>query len=158
MKNTLNQIGLDKSKTEKLITELNELLSTYSIFYQNVRGFHWKIKGSNFFELHLKFEEYYNDAVIKVDEIAERILTLEGRPLHDFKGYLETASIGSAKNITDGSKAVAIILDNYKTLIQKERAILNLADTADDEGTNSLMSDYISETEKVIWMLRSYLA
>jgi len=153
-----NSIGIKKEIATQLIDQLNDLLANYQVFYQNLRGFHWNIQGKAFFELHLKFEEYYNDAVIKVDEIAERILTLEGRPLHDFKGYLETASIASAKNITDGSKAVAIILDNYKTLIQKERAILNLADTADDEGTNSLMSDYISETEKVIWMLRSYLA
>jgi len=153
-----NSIGINKEKATQLIADLNDLLANYQVFYQNLRGFHWNIQGKEFFELHLKFEEYYNDAVIKVDEIAERILTLEGRPLHDFQDYLAIASIQSAKNVTDGSQAVNIILDNFKTLIQKERKILNLSDEADDEGTNSLMSDYISQTEKTIWMLRSYLA
>lgn len=153
-----NSIGINKDKADQIITELNDLLANYQLFYQNLRGFHWNIKGNSFFELHLKFEEYYNDAIMKVDEIAERILTLEGHPLHDFKDYLEVASIQPAKGITDGQQAVTIILDNFKTLIQKERAILQLSDGADDEGTNSLMSDYISQTEKTVWMLRSYLA
>ena len=153
-----NSIGINKKKAKQLIADLNDLLANYQVFYQNLRGFHWNIQGKEFFELHLKFEEYYNDAVIKVDEIAERVLTLEGRPLHDFQDYLDVASIKSAKNVTDGSKAVSIILNNFKTLIQKERKILHLSDEADDEGTNSLMSDYITQTEKTIWMLRAYLA
>lgn len=68
----LNLIGLDKEKSKELVNHLNDLLANYQIFYQNLRGFHWNVKGSNFFELHAKFEEYYNDAIEKVDEIAER--------------------------------------------------------------------------------------
>ena len=76
-----NSIGIDKEQASKLSRELNDLLANYQLFYQNLRGLHWNIKGKEFFELHLKFEELYEDAVIKVDEIAERILTLEGDPL-----------------------------------------------------------------------------
>ena len=72
----LNTIGLDQEKAENLAKKLNTLLSNYSIFYQNTRGFHWNIQGDKFFELHLKFEEIYNDLLLKIDEIAERILTL----------------------------------------------------------------------------------
>ena len=63
-----NRIGLDAKKAKELANQLNGLLANYQIFYQNARGFHWNIKGNNFFELHLKFEELYDDAVIKVDE------------------------------------------------------------------------------------------
>lgn len=70
-----NSIGIDSVKAEGLVVELNQLLADYQLFYQNVRGFHWNIKGKDFFELHLKFEEFYDDAVVKIDEIAERILT-----------------------------------------------------------------------------------
>jgi len=153
-----NSIGINKKMATQLVSELNDLLANYQVFYQNLRGFHWNIQGKSFFELHLKFEEYYNDAILKVDEIAERILTLEGRPLHDFQNYLAITSIKPSKNVIDGNEAVTIILNNFKTLIQKERNILNLSDDAKDEGTNSLMGDYIAETEKTIWMLRSYLA
>ena len=76
-----NIIGIDLEKATKLSRKLNGLLANYQLFYQNLRGLHWNIKGKEFFELHLKFEELYEDAVIKVDEIAERILTLEGDPL-----------------------------------------------------------------------------
>jgi len=152
-----NLIGIDKEKAVKLSSKLNVLLADYQLFYQNLRGMHWNIKGREFFELHLKFEEFYDDAVIKVDEIAERILTLEGEPLHTFTDYLKISDIQEEKSITNGIKGVEIIIGNFSTLILKEREILSLAGEAEDEGTMSLMSDYISQTEKTLWMLSSYL-
>ncbi len=152
-----NLIGIDKEKANMLTEKLNLLLADYQMFYQNLRGLHWNIKGKEFFELHVKFEEYYDDAVIKVDEIAERILTLEGEPLHTFSDYLKYSEIKEEKNVSNGIKGVEIIIHNFSTLIQKEREILSLAGDAEDEGTASLMSDYITETEKTLWMLNSYL-
>ncbi|MCK0132367.1 DNA starvation/stationary phase protection protein [Flavobacteriaceae bacterium F08102] len=152
-----NAIGIDKNLAKELNKSLNELLADYQLFYQNLRGLHWNIKGSNFFELHLKFEEYYNDAILKIDEIAERVLTLEGTPLHAFSDYLATSKINEEKGIHDGKKGVQIVMSNLSTIIAKERQILQLASDANDEGTASLMSDYLSEAEKTMWMLRSYL-
>lgn len=152
-----NLIGIDKEKAVVLATNLNELLADYQLFYQNLRGFHWNIKGREFFELHLKFEELYNDAVIKIDEIAERILTLEGEPLHTFQDYIATSKINVAKGVSNGAEGVKIVVENFSVLILKEREILSLAGDADDEGTASQMSDYITETEKTLWMLNSYL-
>lgn len=152
-----NLIGIDKAKAVELSTILNQLLADYQLFYQNLRGLHWNIKGREFFELHLKFEEFYNDAVIKVDELAERVLTLGGEPLHTFSDYLETSEIKQQKSVTDGVEGVRIVVDNLSILIAKEREILDLAGEAKDEGTISLMSDYISETEKTLWMLNAYL-
>ena len=152
-----NLIGINKEEAKVLSKKLNALLADYQMFYQNLRGLHWNIKGRAFFELHVKFEEYYDDAVVKVDEIAERILTLEGEPLHTFSDYLKVSEIKEEKGIVDGVKGIEIIINNFSTLILKEREILSLAGDADDEGTASLMSDYISETEKTLWMLSSYL-
>lgn len=152
-----NLIGIDKEKAKELSQKLNVLLANYQLFYQNLRGFHWNIQGKEFFELHLKFEEFYDDAVIKIDEIAERILTLDHEPLHTFSDYLQTSEIDEEKGITNGVKGLEIIVKNLSVLILKEREILSLAAEADDEGTVSLMSDYISETEKTLWMLNSYL-
>ena len=143
-----NLIGLDKVKADELAVKLNELLANYQVFYQNLRGFHWNIKGKVFFELHAKFEEYYDDAVVKVDEIAERILTLEGEPLHTFSDYVQVSTLEEAKGISEGVRAVEVVVKNFSTLVSLEREILSLAGDAEDEGTVSLMSDYISETEK----------
>ena len=93
----VNEIGLNSTKSEDNIKSMNTLLSSYQIQYMNARGFHWNIKGRNFFELHLKFEEIYNLLLLKVDEIAERILTLDGAPLHAFSDYLEVSEIKEAK-------------------------------------------------------------
>jgi len=154
---TTNAIGLDPKKAAQLSKKLNLLLADYSIFYQNTRGFHWNIKGEKFFELHLKFEELYNDLLLKVDEVAERILTLGHTPEHTYSSYAKVAGIKESPKVADGIKAVDHILESFKTLIVLQREILNLASDANDEGTNALMSDYIREQEKLVWMYSSFL-
>ncbi len=152
-----NKIGLDKAKTDNLVDALNKLLADYQVLYMNVRGFHWNIKGEKFFELHAKFEELYDELLVKVDELAERVLTLGGTPVHAFSDYLAVSDIAEAKGISEGTACVQSILDAYKVLLEKQREILNLAGEADDEGTNALMSDYIREQEKEVWMYTAFL-
>lgn len=153
----MNTIGLDQERSSELAAHLNILLANYMVFYQNVRGFHWNIKGEKFFELHLKFEELYNNILLKVDELAERILTLETTPLHSFEDYLHVSTIKSSKDISDGKEALKNILTAFQTIIVKQRNILVVSSEAGDEGTNALMSDYIREQEKLVWMYRAYL-
>lgn len=153
----MNYIGLDEKKSEKLIKNLKALLSDYSVFYQNVRGYHWNIKGDKFFELHIKFEELYTDLVIKIDEVAERILTLGGTPSHQYSLYLKESDIKESNEVSDGKVAVKNILESIKTIMVKQRTLLELSGEANDEGTNALMSDYIREQEKLVWMYRSFL-
>lgn len=155
--NTLNLIGLDTEKSEQLAGSLNELLSNYTILYQNARGYHWNIQGDKFFELHLKFEELYNDLFVKIDEIAERILTLGYKPQHQFSYYIQRTSIEESNEVTDGEKSLREILAAFTVLLTKQREILDLSDEIDDEGTNALMSDYIREQEKLVWMYSAYL-
>lgn len=153
----MNSTGLDKTKSKLLASKLNDLLADYMMFYQNTRGLHWNIKGDKFFELHLKFEELYTNLLLKVDEVAERILTLGATPLHTFDDYQGTAKIKAVKNVSDGKVGVNSILHAFEILIPRQREILNLSGDAGDEGTNALMSDYIREQEKLVWMYSSYL-
>ena len=153
----LNAIGLDTAKSERLAQKLNHLLANYSLFYQNTRGYHWNIKGEKFFELHLKFEELYNDLLIKIDEVAERILTLGHAPDHRYSNYNQISSIQESTEVTNGMKAVENILYAFKTIIALQRELLDLSADAGDEGTNAHMSDYIREQEKQVWMYSAFL-
>lgn len=152
----LNNIGLDQAKSKELGEKLNELLANYSVFYQNTRGYHWNIKGDTFFELHVKFEELYNDLLVKIDEVAERILTLGLSPNHRYTDYVKVSEIKESKRVSDGKVAVNQILDAFKAIISLQREILQLSDEVGDEGTNALMSDYIREQEKLVWMYSAY--
>jgi starvation-inducible DNA-binding protein len=154
---TTNAIGLDTSKAKNLAEKLNELLANYSLFYQNTRGYHWNIKGEKFFELHLKFEELYNDLLLKIDEVAERILTLGHVPNHTYTDYESLSTIKESKQVSDGIKAVDDILNSFKIIISLQRALLSVSEEAGDEGTNALMSDYIRAQEKLVWMYSAFL-
>ncbi len=153
-----NAIGLDGKQSEKLAEKLNELLANYSIFYQNTRGYHWNIKGEKFFELHAKFEELYGELQLKIDEVAERILTLGHAPNHNYSVYKKMSSVKESNSVNDGIKAVEDILNSFRTTIVLQREILLFSAEIGDEGTNALMSDYIRDQEKSVWMYSAYIA
>lgn len=152
-----NSIGLHSGSASQLAEKLNDLLANYQIFYMNVRGYHWNVKGSNFFELHAKFEELYTDLLTKVDEVAERILTLGHKPVHAYTDYVKLSRIQEDKDVHDGEACVKGILQGYQALIELQRELLALASDADDEGTAAQAGDYIREQEKTVWMLNAYL-
>lgn len=152
-----NDIGLEIKESKVLVKKLNNLLASYEIYYQNLRNFHWNITGPNFFELHAKFEELYNEATLAIDETAERILTLGERPYSSFSEYIENSVITEAKEVEGAKKMVEIIRDNLNALLSLERSVLETAGDQGDEGTVTLMSDYISAKEKTVWMLSAYL-
>ncbi len=156
-KTSKNQIGLDAVKSKKLANGLNNLLANYQVFYMNIRGFHWNIKGQKFFELHIKFEELYNDVILKIDEIAERIVTIGGTPYHSYSSFLKNSVIKEHTNVTDGVKGVEHIVTDFQVLLEMQRSLLALSDDANDEGTNSIISDYIRAQEKLVWMYNSFL-
>lgn len=153
----INAIGLDSEKSRQLADKLNELLANYSIFYQNTRGFHWNIKGDKFFELHIKFEELYNDLLLKIDDVAERILTLGHSPNHKYSDYKKLSKIAESSQVSDGLKAVEDILNSFQIVIGLQRELLLISADAGDEGTNALMSDYIRAQEKLVWMYSAFL-
>jgi starvation-inducible DNA-binding protein len=152
-----NAIGLNQNQANELANRLNVLLANYSLFYQNTRGYHWNIKGQKFFELHVKFEELYNDLLLKIDEIAERILTLGYAPKHNYSEYVLVSSIKESTQVSDGVSAVKEILKGFKVLIPMQRELLTLSGEAGDEGTNALMSDYIRAQEKLVWMYSAFM-
>ncbi|MDY0083751.1 MAG: DNA starvation/stationary phase protection protein, partial [Ignavibacteriaceae bacterium] len=135
---------------------LQHLLADYQVFYTNLRGLHWHVKGKNFFVMHEQFENLYNNAAEKVDEIAERILMLDGIPVHNFSEYLKITGVKESGYVTDGDAGLKLVLDTYSHFIARERAILKLASEVGDESTVAMMSDYIKEQEKMVWMLVAY--
>lgn len=148
---------MDKSKVEATVNELNTLLANYHLYYQNLRNFHWNIQGENFLDLHEKFEQLYDDARVKIDEIAERILTLRMRPLSQFSDYLDRAEVGEAGRIENDAEMVRIILDNHRIIIENMRRTIDAADEVSDEGTIDMVGGFLSNLEKVSWMLDAWL-
>ncbi len=153
----LNRIALDTKKTEKTVKYLNEILSNYQVFYQNLRGFHWNLLGHHFFSLHVKYEELYNEAQLNIDEIAERILTLGHTPLHTYEDYLKNSTVKVHKNVSSEIDTVQAIISGYATIIKKERETLPFATDAGDEGTADMLTGFIKIQEKTVWMLSAWL-
>ena len=155
-KEEINILGLPIKEAEVIAAELNILLSNFQVYYQNLRGIHWNIRGKRFFDLHVKFEELYNDAQLKIDMIAERVLTLGGIPLHTFDDYIANNRLEVGKNISKDTDAVNLIMTSLADLLKIERVILDESAKINDEGTNSMMGDFIKEQEKTMWMMKAW--
>lgn|SRR5690554_4467399 len=155
---TLDYLQLDPAKTEKTVEGLQKLLANLQVYYTNLRGYHWNVKGVEFFGAHEKYEEYYDDTADKVDEVAERILMLGATPAHKFSDYLKTADIKEAGVVTNAKDIARELLDQLKVLLEVEREVLELAGDTDDEGTIDLMTGFITDQEKIVWMLTAFIS
>lgn len=153
---TLNYLNLNENSVTNVVAALQNLLADFQVYYTNLRGFHWEIKGRGFFVLHEKFESMYDDTATKVDEIAERILTLGGTPENKYSGYLKVARIPEVSGVTSSHEAVDNILNTYKHFIAEERKLIDLANEANDAVTADMLTGYLKEQEKMIWMLVAF--
>lgn len=152
----MSYLGLDKEKTSKTVEDLNVLLADYHLYYQKLRNFHWNVFGKNFFDLHEKFEELYDDAKVKVDEIAERILTLRYTPTSNLTDYLKASNLEESKADLTDKEMIETLLKDHGTLLKQMRKVVETADKAGDEGTIDLIGAYIRELEKTSWMLDAW--
>lgn len=152
----MNYLNIDEKKLLPVVTELNVLLAEYHIYYQKLRNFHWNILGKNFFDLHEKFEELYTDARTKIDEIAERILTLRYHPMSNYSEYLKTASIEESTITLTDYEMVDDILKSHSILLKQMSKVIEKSNAVKDEGTIDLIGAYIREMEKMSWMLNAW--
>ena len=154
---TKNSIGLDSAAAKKVINGLSDLLATHQVYYTNLRGLHWDIKGDKFFELHELYEEYYNNEASTIDEIAERIIKLGGHPENRFSEYLKKAGVKELHSISDWEAGIKHVISTMKTLLEKYRNLLTVAAEANDAGTVSLARKQIIDLETNLWKLNAYM-
>lgn len=152
----MSYLGLDAKKTSNTVQELNILLADYHLYYQKLRNYHWNVIGKNFFDLHEKFEELYDDAKIKIDEIAERILTLRYQPTSNLSEYLEKSNLKESGSDLSDSEMIKNLLDDHGTILKQMRKVVEVAENGGDEGTIDLIGAYIRELEKTSWMLDAW--
>jgi starvation-inducible DNA-binding protein len=152
-----NNVGLDTNAVKPVITKLEDALADYQVFYANLRGFHWHVRGDKFFELHALYEEYYNEVAVTIDAIAERVVMLGGLPDSRFSVYLTRSSIKEISGITHWRLGITNVLGTIQHLLSRMRDLHATAFAAGETDTISLATHAISSLEKKTWMLSAYL-
>ena len=152
----MSYLHMKDEDIKDVVTELNKLLSDYQLYYQKLRNFHWNILGKNFFDLHIQFEEMYNDAKLKIDEVAERIVTLNYHPLSNLSDYLKTAEVKESNPLKTDVEMVEMLMKDQLIIIGQFRKVIKKANEAEDEGTIDLIGAYLREMEKTHWMLNAW--
>lgn len=152
----MNYLNINDALLKPIVSELNQLLAEYHIYYQKLRNFHWNVYGENFFDLHDKFEQLYNDAKIKIDQTAERILTLRHHPVSNLNEYLKMAEIKESSSLIPDSEMVGNILKDHQIILLQMKKVIASAENAGDEGTIDMMGGFIAELEKSSWMLDAW--
>ncbi|MEH7387358.1 Dps family protein [Bacillus sp. JJ1521] len=141
----------------QLIEIVNKQVANWSVLYIKLHNYHWYVKGSNFFTLHVKFEELYNEAAVHIDELAERLLAINGQPVATMKEILEVTSIQEASGNENAEEMVANISNDFSILTGELKEGMKVADDADDETTGDMLLAIHQVLEKHIWMLQSFL-
>ena len=139
---------------ENIIKELNQFLADLNVFYRKLQNYHWNIKGRDFFVVHSKLEEYYDEINESIDEVAEFILTKNGEPLGTMKDYLEIAKITEAENKKINSEEIFNkIIKDFNYLLNNVKNIKKEADKIEDVETSTFMDEFIEDYNKKLWML-----
>ncbi|WP_144450320.1 Dps family protein [Halalkalibacter nanhaiisediminis] len=142
---------------EKVSTILNKQIANWSILFVKLHNYHWYVKGPQFFTLHAKFEELYNEASLHIDELAERLLALKGSPVATMKEFLETSSVKEAQGSQDAEAMVSELVEDFDILIDELKEGMEAADSLGDETTADMLLAIHQSLEKHNWMLRSFL-
>ncbi|MBS4195112.1 Dps family protein [Lederbergia citri] len=145
------------SDTTKMVQIVNKQVANWTVLYMKLHNYHWYIKGPNFFSLHAKLEELYNEADANIDELAERILALDGSPIATLKEALELSSIGEAEGIEDANQMIQSLVDDFSVLITELKEGIEVADNMGDDPTSDMLIAMQQSLEKHNWMLKAYL-
>lgn len=148
---------MDNLENQKLINFLNQLLSNYFVLYVKLHRYHWYIKGENFFVLHDYFEQQYLETGENLDEIAERIIMIGGRPLATMSKYLKETTLEEANADDTEEEIILQLIHDFEKVVMEIRSIgIPLTDEYQDESTNDLLIGLQRNFEKELWMLRAY--
>jgi starvation-inducible DNA-binding protein len=150
------KLGWSDAEIKKITAVLNELLANYSVHYQKLRNYHWNVKGSDFFDLHERFEQQYNEARVNIDEVAERIRVFGEVPLSTMADYLRVSEITGTD--LDSDVMVREVLTDFRILLQHLFSSVEVAASIGDSGTEELLKGFIKGIEKHHWMMSSFLA
>lgn len=148
-------IGINKADRTEVAEGLKRLLADSYTLYLQTHNFHWNVEGPRFRELHLMFEEHYTELAVAVDDIAERIRTLDVPAPGTYKEFAKLSAIQEVDGVPDAKKMVDILTHGHEQVVKTCRDVLKLANDADDESTAAMASDRMRIHEKTAWMLRA---
>jgi starvation-inducible DNA-binding protein len=152
------KLGWSTEEIDNITKVLNQLLANYSVHYQKLRNFHWNVKGSDFFDLHERFEQQYNEARENIDEIAERIRVFGKTPLSTMQEYIEMSEIKESRSDLPSDFMVREILSDFRILLQYMFAVVDVAVDQGDSGTEEMVKTFVHDIEKHHWMMTAFLA
>ena len=155
-KRAYSRLGYTKLETAEIVEALNKLLANYSVHYQKLRNFHWNVKGADFFDIHEKFEDQYNDAKVAIDDIAERIRVFGQTPYSTMKEYLDESEIKESSSDLTAMEMVSEILKDYEILLEHMFNVINVGLDKGDSGTVDMMNAMVKKTEKNHWMFTAF--
>ncbi|WP_299263766.1 Dps family protein [uncultured Psychrosphaera sp.] len=148
-------IGISKENRAEISEGLKRLLADSYTLYLQTHNFHWNVTGLQFRELHLMFEEHYTELAVAVDDIAERIRTLDVPAPGTYKEFAKLSSIKEVDGVPSSTDMVTLLTQGHEQVIKTARQVLKVAQAADDESTAALVSDRMRLHEKTAWMLRA---
>ena len=151
-------MGIEMSE-QKLINFLNQELSNFNVMYVKLHRYHWYVQGHHFYGLHVLFEKLYDEMAEDLDEIAERVLAIGGKPLATMQKYLSETTLKEAQADDKETEILKQLHEDYGQIIKEIKEMgISLAEEVHDEGTIDMLVGFMKKYEKHCWMFRAYLA
>ena len=142
--------------SRKLVKEMNVLIADLTVFYQKLRHYHWNVKGPQFFQLHEKFEIVYDEVGMVIDELAERVVGLDGVPHHTLKTMLEVSTLKEDEEMATPGEMVNRTMADIVTINEKFQKAIEIAEEDVDRTSANLLDGAKDGLEAHQWMLKAW--
>ena len=133
---------------------LNQFIADFSLTYFKLHRFHWFVEGAGFFSLHEKYEELYDETTALLDEYAERLLAIGGKPISTMKEFLAATTLSEEGSETKPDDIHKTIIADYQKMVDNLKKGISVAEEADDNTTADLFIETIGTFQKHIWMFK----
>ncbi|TVP63182.1 MAG: DNA starvation/stationary phase protection protein [Leptolyngbya sp. LCM1.Bin17] len=152
-------IGLSEQQRHGVVDILNKVLADTYLLLIKTKKYHWDVIGPQFRTLHQLWEEHYEALTVNIDEVAERVRTLNGYPLGTAEGFLKHASLKEHPgDLPNANEMVRRLVVDHEQIIRNLRQYVDqTADEFHDEGTSDFLTGLMEEHEEMAWMLRSFI-
>ena len=153
-------IGISGGDRRRIAEGLSVFLSDSFTLYLKTHNFHWNVTGPMFNALHVMFEAQSTEQSGALDEIAERIRALGYNAPGSYAEFTRLSSIPEEPGMPDAAdwrEMVRQLVVGNEAVCRSARKVLDIADDADDDPTEDLMTQRLQVHEKTAWMLRSLL-
>jgi len=139
-------------------TRLNQTLASTLDLKTQVKQAHWNVKGKDFYQLHLLFDQMSTELEEFIDLVAERVTSLGGYVMGTTRCAAKLSELPEYEfDAVDSMDHVTALADRFAIYAKSTRSGIEHSDKLGDADTADIYTQISRAINKRLWFLEAHL-